>query len=142
MTNILLKIKEHHYRFLIFLIGIVTVFFLPRVLDYSSTNEFCNSCHVHPQATNSWRLSTHYDTQSGIVVDCVECHLPPGGVSYLQAKVVTGLRDVYGTLIKDVSKINWELKSSRDFAAHHVYKASCLNCHTNLFPRTLSKKGE
>jgi formylglycine-generating enzyme required for sulfatase activity len=76
------------------------------------------------------------------VVHCVECHLPPGGVLYLQAKVVTGLRDVYGTLFKDVSKINWELKSSRDHAVGHVYKTSCIRCHTNLFPRTLSKEGE
>jgi formylglycine-generating enzyme required for sulfatase activity len=77
-----------------------------------------------------------------MIVQCVECHLPPGGTDYLKAKVFTGLRDVYGTVFKDVSKINWDLKSSRNYAINHVFKASCISCHQNLFPRTLSTKGE
>jgi len=142
MAKILEKVKENHFRIIIFFLGIATVFFINRVLDYTSSNAFCGACHVHPQATNSWRLSTHYDNKSGMVVPCVDCHLPPGGTAYLRAKIVTGLRDVYGTIFKDVSKINWDLKSTREYASGHVYKASCIACHSNLFPRTLSKKGE
>jgi formylglycine-generating enzyme required for sulfatase activity len=110
-------------------------------MDYTSTNEFCESCHVHPQAFQSWRLGTHFDNKSGVIVDCVDCHLPPGGPSYLTAKANTGIRDVLGMVFTDTDKINWELKSSREKAVDHVYKTGCLNCHQNLFPRTLSKKG-
>lgn len=42
----------------------------------------------------------------------------------------------------DSSDFNWEQKSQREYAAHHVYKSACVNCHANLFPPELSKKGE
>jgi len=142
MRKFLRKIRQRYIRVFVFLLGILTVLFVNWLLDYTSTNEFCAVCHVHPQAKNTWRLSTHYDNKSGVIVSCVECHLPPGGLSYLTAKITTGMRDVYGKIFKDVTQINWELKSTRDYAAKHVYKTSCLNCHKNLYPRTLSKKGE
>jgi sulfatase modifying factor 1 len=109
---------------------------------YTSSDDFCASCHIHPQSTTTWKQSVHHDTRSGVVVHCVECHLPPGGVPYVSSKISTGLRDVYGKWFKDAEKINWEQKSRREYAAKHVYKASCLYCHTNLFPRTLTKKGD
>ncbi len=121
--------------------GIVLSYFFVYSLNYTSTNEFCESCHVHPQATQSWRMSTHFDNKSGIAVNCVDCHLPPGGFDYVFAKATTGARDVYGKLFKDESEFNWLQKSQREFAIHHVYKESCLHCHTNLFPRQLSAKG-
>ena len=124
------------------LVGAVSVPMFNQVVDYTSSNDFCASCHVHPQATQSWKLGNHFDTKSGFFANCVDCHLPPGGLDYLQAKISTGMRDVYGVVFKDVSEMNWQLKSTRDAAAGHVYKASCLKCHQNLFPRTLSTKGE
>ena len=49
------------------LIGVGLVFGGHQANEYASTDEFCESCHVHPHATNSWRRSTHYDTDSGMV---------------------------------------------------------------------------
>ena len=87
-----------------FLIAVILVFSGSALNKYTSTNEFCASCHkVHPHAIQSWKLSTHYDNQRGIVVNCVDCHLPPGGMKRYAEKVKTGLRDVYGTVFKDVS---------------------------------------
>ena len=125
-----------------FTIGFGSVFIIRAGLDYTSTDTFCESCHVHPQATKSWRFSTHYDTESGVVVHCVDCHLPPAGFEYLTEKAKSGARDVYGKLFKDISKINWEEKSKRENAVKFTFKTSCLHCHQNLFPRSLSKKGE
>ena len=68
--------------------------------------------------------------------------MPPQGIDYLQAKAYTGMRDLLATLFTNTDQINWEQKSSRAFAVNHVYKSSCLHCHQNLFPRTLSKKGQ
>jgi len=126
---------------LFFLTGILFVLVFKWGLDYTSTNEFCEGCHVHPQATQSWKMGAHVDNKSGVTVNCVDCHLPPGGPSYLTAKASTGFRDVWGMVFTDTEKINWELKSSREIAAEHVYKTSCLHCHQNLFPRTLTKEG-
>ena len=111
-------------------------------LESTSTNEFCESCHVHPQATQSWKQGAHVYNQSGVTVNCVDCHLPPDGIARLTAKASTGLRDVYGYFFMDSSDFNWEQKSLRESAIHHVYKSACLNCHQNLFPPMLSKKGE
>jgi formylglycine-generating enzyme required for sulfatase activity len=133
----LLKFKGLIY----FVTGILFVLVFKWGMEYTSTNEFCEGCHVHPQAFQSWRLGAHFDNNSGVIVNCVDCHLPPGGSAYLMAKSSTGIRDVMGMVFKDTDQINWEIKSSREQAAEHVYKASCIDCHQNLYPRKLSKKG-
>ena len=127
---------------LAFILGVVAFLLAKTSFDYTSTNSFCESCHVHPQATLSWKQGPHFDNQSGVTVGCVQCHLPPSGFAYAWAKITTGTRDVYGVLFKDAAKINWEEKSKREHAVLHVYEASCKNCHQNLYPRELSKKGQ
>jgi formylglycine-generating enzyme required for sulfatase activity/nitrate/TMAO reductase-like tetraheme cytochrome c subunit len=113
-----------------------------KAVIYTSTDDFCNRCHVHPHSNQSWIRSTHYDNQRGIIVHCVECHLPPHGEGYLTEKIKTGTRDVYGAIFKDISKINWEEKSRPEIAARHTYLSACIECHDNLFTTGLSKEGE
>jgi formylglycine-generating enzyme len=124
------------------LAGICLLFGTQRMVEYTSTDAFCNRCHVHPTATMSWKLSTHADNKSGIAVHCVECHLPPHGWPYLREKVKTGMRDVWSSMFRDSSKINWAEKSTTEAAARHTYGESCLYCHANLFSKGLSKEGE
>jgi formylglycine-generating enzyme len=137
--------KKRRYSVLLlygFIIGALFIMLSSRVISYTSTDEFCMSCHVHPHAEDAWRLSTHYDNKSGIVVHCVQCHLPPPGtVHYLTTKAITGARDVYGTLFKDPEKINWEAKRQLDQAVKHTFQESCRTCHQNLFPMQLSEEG-
>jgi formylglycine-generating enzyme required for sulfatase activity len=135
-------IFRHWFVLLVFSLGVCSVFLFRTVIEYTSTDEFCESCHVHPQATSSWKLGLHRDTKSGMVAHCVDCHLPPSGFSYLFEKTKTGMRDVYGTLFLDTEKINWDQKSRREFAVKHVFKSGCIKCHQNLFPRDLDKKGQ
>lgn len=113
-----------------------------KLIRVTSTNEFCMSCHIHPLADNSWKRSVHYETGSGYRVGCAECHLPPKGEGYLWAKTTTGLRDLYGYLFKDSASFDWEAKSRLDIARGHVFESSCIQCHENLFPLTLTKEGE
>jgi formylglycine-generating enzyme required for sulfatase activity len=110
-------------------------------VHYTSTDNYCMSCHVHPHADQSWRLSTHFNNKSGVLVHCSECHLPPPGHGYIFAKAKHGAKDVYGYLFKDSSEINWEQKKMLENAKGFVYEKSCLKCHQNLFPVTLSVKG-
>lgn len=135
-------IFRHWFFLSAFSLGIVAVFVVRSGVEYTSSDEFCESCHVHPRASSSWKLGSHRDTKSGVVAHCVDCHLPPGGFSYLREKTKTGLRDVFGKLFKDTGKIDWEMKSRREFAVNHVYKSGCINCHQNLYPRDLKKKGQ
>ncbi len=111
------------------------------VVKYTSTDNYCMSCHIHPHADQSWRLSTHFNNSSGVTVHCAECHLPPEGQGYLLAKAKHGFKDAYGYFFKDSAEINWEAKKLLDNAKKFVYEESCLKCHKNLFPVTLSVNG-
>lgn len=113
-----------------------------KVLQSTSTNDYCISCHIHPAADISWKKSVHYQTKSGIKVACVECHLPPKGDGYLWAKGTTGARDLWSKWTKDSASFNWEDKGRLENARHHVYQTSCIKCHENLFPPKLTKAGE
>ncbi len=134
-------------RFLIilligFVIGIAVMISGNKVIEKTSTDESCDQCHVHPHATDSWKLSTHHDNPSGVHIHCVDCHLPPKGHGYLTEKAKLGMKDLYGYWFKDTADFNWNAKSTLEQAQHFIPKSSCVNCHANLFPLTLSKEGQ
>ncbi|KAA3614035.1 MAG: hypothetical protein DWQ05_17340 [Calditrichaeota bacterium] len=128
--------------FVSFAFGLIFIISFQAGLDVTSTDDFCQSCHVHPQADLSWKQGAHFDNASGTIAHCVDCHLPPEGMAYLTEKVKTGSRDLFSYWFKDESEFDWQQASSREAAMGHVYEASCLNCHQNLFSRGLSKKGQ
>lgn len=112
------------------------------LLEYTSSDDFCTYCHVHPHATERWKLSSHYKNESGVVVHCIQCHLPPEGMPHYAEKIRVGLRDVYGTIFKDVEKIDWAAKSRLEYAKTYTFDAACTHCHAELFSLNLSRKGE
>ena len=140
------KKKNKRYIRIVFLsgllFGLILIFAGKTVVVKTSTNDFCAACHVHPHATETWKRSTHVDNQRGILVNCVDCHLPPKGEGYLAEKTKTGIRDVWGKITKDVEKLNWEEKSQPDYAQKHVFETSCIHCHQNNFPMDLSTEGK
>ncbi len=137
-----MKVKKRYLYSFVFFLGIVSSITFYKTMEYTSTNSYCESCHVHPHVTKSWKLGKHYDNKSGVVVGCTQCHLPPSGIKYYSEKFSAGIKDVYSYFFKDISKIDWVEKSTREYAQKHVFKASCVHCHQNLFQRILSKEGE
>jgi formylglycine-generating enzyme len=127
--------------FIGFLAGILFLISGKSVVKYTSSDNYCKSCHVHPMAEQAWKLSTHYNNGSGNIVHCTQCHMPPEGHGYLYAKAKHGFKDLYGYLFKDSASINWEEKKLLENAREFVYEESCLKCHQNLFPVTLSVNG-
>jgi cytochrome c nitrite reductase small subunit len=138
-------VKQKYY--LIFITGGLTFVFLltasRKVVHYTSTNESCASCHVHPHADASWKLSAHHNTPSGVSINCVDCHLPPEDqkVRFLTRKAYHGFHDLYVYMTKDADEINWEDKRTLESAKRFVYEDGCKKCHTNLFPSTLNQLG-
>lgn len=57
-------------------------------------------------------------------------------------KARLGAKDAYGFLFKDSADFNWEAKSTVEQAQHFINKESCISCHANLFPLTLTKEGK
>ena len=94
-------------------IGIILVVSLYQVSVYFSTNESCMMCHVHPHVDDSWKLSVHVNNGSGVMVDCIDCHLPPTSDTWAHytAKLSLGIKDVWGYFTKDTADINWDRKS-------------------------------
>jgi formylglycine-generating enzyme required for sulfatase activity/nitrate/TMAO reductase-like tetraheme cytochrome c subunit len=128
-----------------FILGILVCIIIllggKKAMTLTSTDKYCMSCHIHPGADQSWKLSTHYNNKSGNIVHCFECHLPPEGHGYLFAKAKHGIKDAYDFYFKDSTKINWGKKKLLENARGFVYEKSCLECHQNLFPVTLSVNG-
>src|SRR5450759_3622506 len=106
---------KHRTKAGFIIIGIlITLIFLKSgkaVLSYTSSDKYCVSCHIHPLADQSWKMSAHYNNRTGSIVHCVDCHLPPEGNGYLFAKAKHGFKDVYGFYFKDSAKINWQEKN-------------------------------
>ncbi len=124
------------------ILGMILILGGGKALEMTSTNDYCMSCHIHPQADASWKRSVHYETESGYHVACVECHLPPKGDGYLWAKGTTGLRDLWSYWTKDSASFDWDERSRLEVARGHVYESTCIKCHENLFPPALTKEGE
>ena len=123
------------------LAGAVLLLGFGKAVEATSTNDFCALCHVHPQATSSWKQGVHYATQSGYRVACTECHLPPKGEGYLIEKAKTGMRDLWSYWTKDSTEFDWEAASTLERASKHVYNSTCVKCHENLFPAKLTREG-
>ncbi|WP_430815416.1 NapC/NirT family cytochrome c [Carboxylicivirga sp. RSCT41] len=131
---------------ILLLAGVVILllsFLLKKADNYTSTNEYCNSCHVHDHAHASWMESVHYNTAPHLKkTRCVDCHLPPKGQAYYKEKLKAGVRDLYAFHFKDSSEYNWSAKSQIEHASLHTFKESCIRCHPKLFPVKLSENGE
>jgi len=123
-------------------LGVTGTLFSHKGIKATSTDKFCEVCHVHPHVFNSWKQSGHYVTKSGVRVGCVECHLPPEGEGYLKEKIRLGAKDAWGYLFKDSADFNWEAKRTVEVAQHFTFQESCVKCHVNLFPLTLTKEGQ
>jgi len=143
MTNTAIKRKH----FLLIVIGGLTAILLlvvsSKTIHYTSTNQFCAACHIHPHADVTWKLSSHHNTRSGVSVNCVDCHLPPQDqqVQFLTRKAYHGVHDFYVYLTKDSAEIDWSEKRNMESAKRFVYEDGCKKCHTNLFPSTLNELG-
>ena len=50
-----------------FYLGLLALFFLFQTIEFTSTDQFCESCHVHPHVTVSWKKSTHFNNKDFIL---------------------------------------------------------------------------
>ncbi len=133
------------WRLRLVIAGIALGFFIIFASHYgikeTSTDDFCDMCHVHPHVVYSWKQSTHFKNKSGVVVHCIDCHLPPGGPEYLIEKARLGIRDVWSTAFADIESIDWEQKSTIEHAMTYTYDSACMKCHSDLYSLGLEPKG-
>ena len=96
----------------------------------TSSPDFCGSCHEIKPAVVAWRSSTHANNASGVVVDCMDCHLPAP-------------QDTFDFFFKECQKchrnlMNMPYKRGAMLAHRSVlyarpgYEKKCVDCHYDL----------
>ena len=96
----------------------------------TSTPRFCGMCHEIKPAVQAWADSTHTNNKAGVVVDCMDCHLPApqDTFDFFFAKTYHGIKDVV------VHFLGGEY--DREEAKANTYEAfdndECQKCHRNL----------
>ncbi|MBW2232464.1 MAG: NapC/NirT family cytochrome c [Deltaproteobacteria bacterium] len=91
------------------------------VVELSESNEFCGeTCHhvMGPEYTA-------YDHSPHARIDCVECHVGPGGDSYLRAKI-GGLRQLWAVATDTVTR-----PIPTPIHRRRLSDEMCASCHTH-----------
>ncbi|MBC2736583.1 MAG: cytochrome C, partial [Desulfobacteraceae bacterium] len=93
----------------------------------TSTPEFCASCHEIKPAVVAWRSSTHTNNAAGVVVDCMDCHLPApqNTFDFFFAKTYHGIKDV----VKHFTMEAYDREKNREAAYAAFDNAECQKCH-------------
>ena len=96
----------------------------------TSTPGFCASCHEIKPAVRAWRESTHANNAAGVVVDCMDCHLPApqNTFDFFFANSYHGLKDVAIHFLS--AEYNREKARKNAYAAFE--NTECQKCHRNL----------
>jgi len=126
-------------------IGSVTLFATQKTLHYTSTTEFCTSCHSQQIPAEEWRGTLHFSNATGIRAGCQDCHIPHEGMEYLTTKI-GGLKDVYGEITGKIPDAE-AYEAQRAHMAQAVWdkfekndSATCRSCHNteawDLFSQT------
>lgn len=55
--------------------GVLFMAFLIEFDHFSSSNQFCTTCHSMSYAQESYRQSVHYNSASGVRASCGDCHV-------------------------------------------------------------------
>jgi nitrate/TMAO reductase-like tetraheme cytochrome c subunit len=119
---------------ILILLGILIAFPLFSMSYYTmvrtSTPGFCASCHEIKPAVRAWRESTHANNAAGVVVDCMDCHLPApqNTFDFFFAKSYHGLKDVVIHFF--VGEYDRERARRNAYAAFE--NTECQKCHRNL----------
>jgi len=97
------------------------------IVDRFSSPEYCGSCHATKLSYQSWKKSIHYKNDSGVMVDCIDCHLPPRKdfFRHLTAKAIHGTKDLY----RHYMGIRTDPNELREYVTKTMPDARCTICH-------------
>jgi len=116
--------------------GIVFMFFLLEFDHFTSSNEFCTSCHSMTYADEVYQASVHYNSPSGVRASCGDCHVSEGVIMATYDHAV-GTKDLLKQLFGpnyDDPVINVLHLPEAAFAAREWFRqrdsATCKRCHT------------
>jgi nitrate/TMAO reductase-like tetraheme cytochrome c subunit len=77
--------------------GMAFILFLIEFDHYTSTEEFCTTCHSMDIIAEPYRQSVHYNPPSGVRADCGDCHVSQGLIAATWDHVM-GSKDLFAQL--------------------------------------------
>ncbi|MBJ8680882.1 pentaheme c-type cytochrome TorC [Citrobacter portucalensis] len=105
-------------------------------VHYTSTTEFCLSCHSMRTAGEEYKTSVHFRNASGVRAECKDCHIPPGVVPTLVRKT-EALNDLYHTFISPSIDTPEKFAAKRPELAQREWarmsannSVACKSCHS------------
>jgi len=115
--------------------GMGFILFLIEFDHFTSTEEFCTTCHSMELAAEPYRKSSHYNPASGVRASCGDCHVSEGVLSATWDHFM-GTKDLINQLFGadyDDPVINALHLPEAAFAARRWFKktdsATCKRCH-------------
>lgn len=115
--------------------GVLFIVFLIEFDQFTSTTEFCTSCHSMEFAAESYRESKHFNSDSGVRADCGDCHVSEGVFAATWDHTLGTkdlLKEIFGPNYSD-SAINALHLPDAAFAARQWFRdsdsATCKRCH-------------
>lgn len=136
--SIFAKIWKYCIAFLTGLLFAVVCFIgINTIAKPFSTPQYCGGkCHEMNTAYKTWELSTHGANDSGVIAECVDCHLPPKDkfFTHMLSKVHAGAKDTYMHHFGD----EYDLEETRKKVLETMPNNRCLNCHSGLLVKPSS----
>ena len=116
------------------IIGILLLGSFQGVMTFTSTNQFCYSCHIGMDTfVEEYQNSSHFNGRSGVAATCADCHIPKEFGPKLMVKI-KATADVWHKLTGKITLENYE--KHRLGLAKHIWaelkendSRECRNCH-------------
>jgi nitrate/TMAO reductase-like tetraheme cytochrome c subunit len=100
-------------------------------VKFTSTTEFCLSCHEMRVYQDELKLSSHAKDADGKEISCSQCHIPAGNVvRMLGAKTWMGLLDLWVHTVEGGEDL--DRAAMQPVARRFTDDANCLACHEDL----------
>ena len=131
--------------------GLIAALGLEEMDRFTSTDEFCTSCHAmqaYIAEAEVYKTSAHQTTASGVRPGCADCHIPKGLVAATYTHVVNGVGDLLGEITFDYNDPKvWEAEKPRLAYAVRDWmlandSSTCRTCHEQASIKPKRKRGQ
>ncbi len=138
IVNLFKKLRKYIVGFLIgILFSVLSFLTITTVSKSFSSSEYCgSSCHEMGSAYRSWELSAHHANSHGVVVECIDCHLPSKDkfFSHMTAKALAGAKDT----LKHYFGGDYDVNKMQAKVREEMPNKRCLKCHSGLLVKPAS----
>ncbi|EGU33788.1 NapC/NirT family cytochrome c [Vibrio scophthalmi] len=117
-------------------VGWLTLGGTAAVMHYTSSTEFCLSCHSMQLPYEEYQGSVHFSNSRGIRAECADCHIPSDPIDYLITKV-RATKDIYHEFVTGKIDDEDKYEQHRLAMAETVWaqmrendSATCRSCHS------------